>query len=85
MSRSTATPPPERRAVSGAICGARKADEDEPPCARGTCQPVFAGRADRAQEHVAPYAADGRTQTNPQRNPQEVHCDADAVRSVPRV
>ena len=45
----------------------------------------FAGRMDGAQERIVTFALDGRRQTTPHPNSLEVHCDADAVRSVPRV
>jgi hypothetical protein len=48
-------------------------------------QPIAPTRPRRPATGVSrTYAADRRT-TNPSSKPQEVHCDADAVRSVPRV
>jgi len=38
-----------------------------------------------ASSHRTGLAAEGRRDTKPALNPQEVHCNADAVRSIPRV
>ena len=38
-----------------------------------------------AGSHRTGLVAEGRRETKPALNPQEVHCNADAVRSVPRV
>jgi hypothetical protein len=48
-------------------------------------QPNAPTRPCRAATGISRTYAAGRRATNPNSNPQEVHCDADAVRSVPRV
>jgi hypothetical protein len=67
MSRSTASPPPERGVVPGGHCRASEADEDEPRVMRPrhACQPVSLGARTARKTMSHPYAADGRPQTNP--------------------
>ena len=85
MSRSTASPPPERGIRSERR--PRERSDDHPRQANAPAARVdeFCWRADGAQERVVNVALDGRHQTKPHSNPLEVHCDADAVRSVPRL
>jgi hypothetical protein len=48
------------------------------------CSPC-SSRTTAAGSHRTRLAAEDRRETNPHSYPQEVHCDADAIRSVPRV
>lgn len=83
MSRPTASPPPnEASAANGDR--ERSHDDERQAMLPRRVSTSFAGRADGAQERVVNVALDGRRWTNPQSNHLEVHCDADAVRSVPR-
>ena len=86
MSRSTASPPPER-GVRSERRPPRERSNDHPRQANAPAARVdeFCWRADGAQERAVNVALDGRHQTNPHSNPLEVLCDADAVRSVPRL
>ena len=85
MSRSTASPPPERGVPSEGRPPRERSDEHERQAMRPRrVSARFAGRMDGAQAHVVNVVLDGRRQTTPHSNSLEVHCDADAVRSVPR-
>jgi len=86
MSRSTALPPPERSVVSGGQWRASEGDEDDRQAIRPrhVCQPVLLGARTAPKSMTPTYAAVAAPRAHPQSNPQEVHCDADAIRSVPR-
>ena len=84
MSRSTASPPPERSVVSGRHCRASESEDERQPIRGGACRPVLLGARTAPKSVSRTYAADGRRETNPHSNPLEVHGDADAVRSVTR-
>jgi hypothetical protein len=85
MSRSTASPPPERSVPSERRPRERSNDHPRQAVRPRRVSTSFAGRADGAQERGVNVALGGRRQTNPHSNPLEVHCNADAVRSVPRL
>ena len=85
MSRSTASPPLERSVVSEDHWRASEADEMSKNPWPASCVDLFSGGLPLLHSASRTYAAERRRETNPHSNPQEVHCDADAVRSVPRV
>ncbi len=85
MSRLTASPPPKK--ASG-LNGDDRASQATTTSVKRCPRAARASRscwARTVQEGVVNVALDGRRETNPHSNPLEVHCDADAVRSVPRV
>jgi hypothetical protein len=86
MSRSTASPPLERGALPEGDAGASETDEDERQAMRPRrlSQPGLLGARTTPRSTSRTFAIDDRRETNPHSNPLEVHCDADAVRSVPR-
>jgi hypothetical protein len=84
MSRPTASPPPNEASGPNRDHRASQATTS----VKRRPRPARLSRscwARTAQERVVNVALEGRRQTNPHSNPLEVHCDADAVRSVPRV
>ena len=84
MSRSTASPPPER-GVRSERRPPRERSDDHPRQANAPAARVdeFCWRADGAQERAVNVAPRRSPPDQPALKPLEVHCDADAVRSVP--
>jgi hypothetical protein len=85
MSRPTASPPPNK--ASGPN-GYHRASQATTTSVKRYHRAARASRscwARTAQERVVSVVLEARRPTNPHSNPLEVHCDADAVRSVPRV
>jgi hypothetical protein len=67
MSRSTASPPPERSVLSGGRCRASEADKmSEKPCARVG---LFSGALPLSQSVSRTYAAGRGRETNPHSSP----------------
>lgn len=85
MSRPTASPPPKKASDPNGDYRASQAMTTASSDAPARRVPARSCWARTGQERVVNVALDGRRQTNPHSNPLEVHCDADAVRSVPRV
>jgi hypothetical protein len=78
MSRSTPSPPLERGVPSQRAARARPAkSEDER-------QTMHRRTAPQSRSRTLVAAAGRNKAAKPHSNPQEVHCDADAVRSGPR-
>jgi hypothetical protein len=85
MSRPTASPPPKE--ASGPN-GDHRASQATTTTVKRCLRAARASRccwARTAQGRVVNVALEGAPPDQPAPNPLEVHCDADAVRSVPRV
>jgi hypothetical protein len=65
---------------------AKPTKTSDKPCARARLsRPGLLGGRTAPKSTSRTFAIDDRRETNPHSNPLEVRCDADAVRSVPRV
>jgi hypothetical protein len=85
MSRPTASPPPKKASGPNGDHRASQATTTSVKRCPRAARASPSRWARTAQARVVNVALEGRRQTDPHSNPLEVHCDADAVRSVPRV